>query len=173
MSTYQRCDPDTVKLIKRVLRDYHGELATEKVTFDALFAYGPVDDSTGEKKGPAISSRGYPAIGKVKATPLKERAKGAGDFELIFDGDQWPDWSDDQRVALIDHELTHLSLPRDREGMVKRDDLMRPKFIIRPHDHEIGFFEAVAHRHGELAFEVHSFRVLGETLRQLKLPFAG
>ena len=57
-------------------------------------------------------------------------------------------------------------------GNVRRDDIDRPLLRIRKHDHQFGWFDAVARRHGKHSIEVqqaHQLTAMDE-LRQLYLP---
>lgn len=170
-TTYQQAPPEIVELVTEVAESFHPELCTEGVKYDLLMAYGPVDENTGCKTDDALKKNGIAAAAIVRVIGLRDRAKGCGDTEIAFDGDRWIDYSDAERRALIDHELTHLRLSRNKADEAKRDDLGRPKLKLRPHDFEIGGFASVIHRHGRQALELQSLRKVGEGLRQLELRF--
>jgi hypothetical protein len=75
-------------------------------------------------------------------------------------GDRWNHWDEDQQNALIDHEVTHISLVINRKGILTLDDLGRPKLKMRKHDFEVGWFHSIAERYGAASFEVQQARVL-------------
>jgi hypothetical protein len=54
---------------------------------------------------------------------------------------------------------------------VVRDDLDRPKLRVRKHDHQFGWFDSIARRHGPASFEVQQYRKFNESHRQLWLEF--
>lgn len=148
MATYARADAEALRIVKDQMEKYHSELLDAEVTIDVLFAHASVDEN-GDQKGVALKHHGYRAAAVVRIVSLKDRTKGMADAEIVIDGDEWPTIPDDQRDALIDHELTHLELKLDDEtGLVVRDDLGRPKLKMRLHDWQFGFFDAVVRRHG-------------------------
>jgi hypothetical protein len=51
------------------------------------------------------------------------------------------------------------------------DALDRPKLAMRKHDHQFGWFDEVAQRHGEASPEVRQARVLMEKSGQLYFDF--
>lgn len=89
----------------------------------------------------------------IKINSLKLRIKGMKDAEITLDKSVWDNLNDQARVALIDHELTHLQIATDKEGNVKYDDANRPKLKMRRHDYQMGWFREVALRHGEYSPE--------------------
>jgi hypothetical protein len=68
-------------------------------------------------------------------------------------------WSSKRLQAVIDHELRHLMLAKNkRTGEIQRDDEGRPKLRIRPHDFEFGWFARTAELYGEESYEVSQAR---------------
>lgn len=172
MSTYQRADREAKDLLMNVMDLHHTELSEAGLKIDLLWAFGPVDKD-GQKIGPAIKHQGYEAAGVAKITTLKDRAKGLGDAEIVVDGDRWPHWGEAKRRALLDHELQHLELV-NIDGEDATDDLGRPLLKTRRHDHQFGWFDAVARRNGEASLEVEQARALMSSAdAQMWLPFMG
>ncbi len=145
--TYTRAPKSLVDLVGDTMQKYHTGLADAEVSIDILLAHGPRDKND-DLSGPAIKVGGYPAKAKVRITSLAERAFGRGDAEIILDGDQVDEWSEEELAAIVDHELSHLAFAEDR------DDLDRPKLRTVKHDRQFGWFDAVAKRHGRYAIEV-------------------
>jgi hypothetical protein len=171
MSIFEKDDGRVGQVVAELLERYHGELAEAGVRFDLLLAEASTDDN-GDPVGPALKSSGYTAAATVRILGLKDRAKGLGDAEIVVDGDRWPEWSAAERLAILDHELEHLTLAVDAEGAIKRDDLGRPRLKLRLHDRQFGWFDNVARRHGAASVEVgqaSTIARLGE-LRQMYLP---
>lgn len=170
--TYERASDETQRLINRVLIEHHGELHDAGVRIDALMAC-KIDRETGEQSQ-ALKDRNYPIAAKIQVTSYADRVRGIADAKLTIDAYAWSRLPETRREALIDHELEHLDVVIDKEGQIKRDDLGRPKLKIRPHDFELGWFTAVAERHGEAAIEVREIQHFHERWGQLCLfPMAG
>lgn len=154
MSIYQRCDQSVNDLASEILFEFetHKPLIAAKVTVDYVFAFAPCDEKTGEPTGPALTLGGYPCLGICRKISLKDRALGRADAEISLDGDWWKNASREEKKALLDHELHHLSIKIDKRGIVK-DDLGRPKIEIRKHDFDFGWFKIIAERHGAHSIE--------------------
>lgn len=171
MPIYERDEDGRIaEIAAEVCRKYHGELEAAGVRVDYLFAHAKTDKN-GDPVGAALKLGGYHAAAIVRVVGLKDRVKGHGDAEVIVDGDRWDEWSEERKAAILDHELTHLELIVDEDG-VKRDDYGRPRLRCRLHDRQFGWFDAVARRHGPDAVEVEQAANLVDDLelRQLYLP---
>jgi hypothetical protein len=170
MSTYEKPDTDQIEALEHAMRSWHPKLVEAGVRVDLLIAFGPVDKE-GEKTGPAIVHQGIPCLGLCQITKVQLRVLGNGDALITLDGDRWPDLDEGEQLALIDHELTHLELVLEMKAKIKLvstdgeaesevcaqpqlDDAGRPKLRIRKHDFEVGWFHAVAKRHGRASQEV-------------------
>lgn len=165
MGTRYRCaDNDTHLKIAEVLIRYHRHL--EPVRIDVLFAYGA------DPEDQVLMNGGYPAIATIKINGAKDRALGSGDALILIDRASWSGFTDEQKDAIIDHELTHLEVVLDKAGRVDMDYLGRPKLQMRMHDHQFGWFDAVADRHGENSMEVFQARSLIAQTGQLYLNFS-
>lgn len=125
----------------------HKPLLDARVTTDYVFAYAELDEKTGEPIGDAIKHNGVKALGLCRKIPLKDRALGRADTEITLDGQWWESASDEDRRALLDHELHHIAVKTDKRGLV-RDDIGRPMVQLRKHDFEVGWFTVIASRHG-------------------------
>jgi len=154
MSTYKKASKEVLDRADAIIHENYPGLEAVGVRVDFLFAYAPVDKDD-QPKGPAIKHHGCPAAGKCRVVALKDRVKGHGDAEILLDGDQWPKWSLQRRNAIIDHELCHIQVvPDGNSGLVKTDDIGRPKIRMRPHNFEFGWFTEIAERHGRSSLEV-------------------
>jgi hypothetical protein len=68
-------------------------------------------------------------------------------------------WTSKRLQAVIDHELRHLMLAKNKKtGQIQLDDEGRPKLRIRPHDFEFGWFARTAELYGEESYEVSQAR---------------
>lgn len=152
MTVYEKAPHDVENLIDAVMRDYHPELIEAGVTIDSLFAFN--DRSEPIKPG------GYPALAVIRINTLKNRVKGMADAEITIDGAIWKNMTEPQRRALLDHELYHLIVKRDKESNIETDDIDRPKLKMRKHDYQMGWFRAIAVRHKENSPEVTQAKLL-------------
>lgn len=162
-TTYDKANSDVTQLVKAVAAEFHAELVRYEVSIDVLMANNP--------DGDAVTHGGYPAQAKIRIVSLKDRAKGCKDAELIIDESNWRDLTDEQRRALIDHELQHLEV-KFKDGGVALDDLGRPKLSMRKHDWQMGWFDVIARRHGEASPEVRQASELMGRQGQLYFGFA-
>jgi hypothetical protein len=160
--TYRRAD-DLVPLAEKAMRDYHRDLADAGVTVEVLTVHAGTS--------PALKHHGYPALAVIKPMSQKDRAAGSADARILIDAEKWDGLDDPRRLALLDHELTHLELVRDEEGAVREDDCGRPKLRTRPHDFELGGFEEVVGRHKASAPESRSFYDAHKVFVQQKFPW--
>lgn len=164
MKTYSLAR-DVEPTIANMIYEHHDELVGVRV--GALFMF---DDE--ESSEPVLTHQGYPAQAMVKITALRDRTLGMADAVIVVDRATWLTLSQPQRDALIDHELTHIARVLDKEsGTPKFDALGRPKLRIRPHDHQLGWFDEVAQRHGAASPEVRQAKQLMEATGQLYFDF--
>jgi hypothetical protein len=160
---YYERDADVEAVVAHTLEQYHQRLHTLGLKLSVL-----VVRSDDDEPGPALKHQGYGALAVIRVLNLKLRTLGLGDAEIVVDGYQWDELSRGRRVAVIDHELTHLE-PIERGGVVQRDDLMRPKLRLRLHDYQVGGFLEVAKRHPSHAIEFGHFKQLSDLHVQLVL----
>ena len=159
MSTYRLADRTVHAFVEDVMHRYHRDLVENDVTVEVLFAHGG--------DGPAITHQGWPAMALVKINPQKERAAGLKDARIVVDGDRWEDWDDRRRTAIIDHELQHLRVQRDKWGGVKTDACNRPLLEMREHDWQFGGFDTLVRRHGINSVEAQSVASVKKRLDDL------
>lgn len=154
MPTYQKCDLSINRLAEELIEKYptNQPLGKIGVKIDFVFAFGDVNDD-GEQINDAITKNGVRALGVTRIIPLKDRAMGRGDVEILLDGDNWKTATEEEQAALLDHELHHVSVKADAHGNVQYDDLGRPQIKLRKHDIEVGWFSVIADRHGIASME--------------------
>ncbi len=146
--------PDSVsQIVKNLVADHYEDLKENDVTFDIIFCNAPLDKD-GNPNGPAITHHGSPALGLAYIVPEKDRAMDRADAEIRVDSDSWPNWNEEQRKAILDHELYHFLVHKDKEGETIKDTNNRPKLKMRPHDFEFGWFTEIAERYGKNSMEI-------------------
>lgn len=142
-----------------LLEKNHFELFNHDLKIDFIFATSTVNDA-GDATGPAVSHGGYPALAIARILSTKDRVMGRGDCEIVVDADRWLQMSGEEQDALLDHELEHFQIAKDKYGEPKLDDHHRPKLKLRKHDHQFGWFDNIARRHGLASPEVRQFQEL-------------
>jgi hypothetical protein len=157
-SYYQPCPEPVKNLAARLRSKFYPDLDQADVTVGYLFAWN--------KDGPAISHNSWPAKALAKVTNLRDRVAGLPDALIILDAEVWEELSAKEKEAILDHELNHLSLRRDRVGNVKYDDANRPKMVCKPHDFSFGGFHELVRRYGENSVEAQSVGSVVQTWRQ-------
>jgi hypothetical protein len=171
MPSYQKADSATYALAQGLIEKYddHADLITAKAKIDLVFAFGDLDDDT-HLISHAIMKGGIRALGLAKKIGAKDRAMGRGDAEIILDADYWQTCGDAKRLALLDHELHHLAIKKDKYGVFKVDDQMRPQIKMRMHDYDLGWFNVIAQRHGDASIEVIQAKQIVDEAGQYYFP---
>lgn len=164
-SSFVTAPAEIPKLAHGLMKKQHQDLLEADATITFLFATN--------QDGPPITHNGWPALALAKITSLRDRVAGLADALIVIDAEQWEDWTEEKRIAILDHELHHLEVRRNKAGAVKYDDANRPKLRIRPHDFQFGGFHVMAERHGESSAEVDAVTSITRRWVQMELPFLG
>lgn len=100
---------------------------------------------------------GRVTLGKCKKASDLDRELVAYDFIILLRQEFWrhPMVTDQQRRALLDHELCHAAVSFDEDGEPKTDVRGRKVYRIRKHDLEE--FAAIAERYGCWKKDLESF----------------
>lgn len=153
MTHYDTAPQEIIDIINNIIDEYHPELVEAQATVDAMMAYNDKGDFP-------VKASGYPALATIKISSLKNRVKGMADAEITIDAEAFKSMNELQQKALIDHELYHLIVARDKEDNIKIDDAGRPKLKIRKHDYQMGWFKTIAIRHKHNSPEVYQANLL-------------
>lgn len=167
-TTYTEATSEAKAYLSDAKTRYHDQ-RLDGVRVGMLMAYAPEDKDTGDPKGPALKRHGVPCLALVRIVPTKDRVAGMPDAMIYVDGDAWRGLTHSERLALLDHELEHIDFPTNRG----EDCHGRPKLKIKPHDHEFGWFDAVAERHGSSSQEVRQATRFVNIFGQIYLPGLG
>lgn len=158
-TTFQIADEECTQQLGKVMERHHPRLAEAGVKVGVLMAFNP--------EGDAVRHGGYPAFASIRVVALRDRVTKGYDAEMLIDETQWQSMSEAHRAALLDHELSHLSLvPMSAKQLAearannsaapdwKLDDLGRPKLKLVKGDWNAGDgFRDVVARHGKVAIE--------------------
>lgn len=122
--------------------------------------------------GEALVQKGVACFAYIEATPIKYRSLGLKDATMVVDWASWDKFDEARRIALVDHELYHLAVKKNRKGDNMVDYLGRPKLAMRQHDIEVGWFAEIAKEHKEASIEVMQAGNIVENFRQTIFRFA-
>lgn len=164
--TYDPADEDVMAVVSAMMTEHHPELVEVDLRVSVLMATAEKDEA-GQPKGPAVKLHGVACAAVVKSLPYKRRVVQPHDAEITIDADNWKGLTDDRRAALVDHELEHLLVARDKDGNIKSDDCGRPKLKMRMHDVDFGWFHSIAQRHGDASYEVKQAKAFADEHGQL------
>lgn len=140
-----------VSMLAQVMASWHLELVEHNVRIQIVWCAHEDGDA-------AVKHGGYPARAKVKLVKGADRVLKDHDAEIYIDEKKWEDLKQASRLALLDHECTHVvvSKKEDDDGnlVVQYDDGGRVVLKTRPGDANVGdmFLECIV-RHGEAAIE--------------------
>jgi len=165
MAAYTKAPKEIRELLADAVLRFHPEIESADVTVSVLCAVATIDGDTGKPKGPAVMLHGVPALATIKVNSTKDRVEGKADATITLDYDRWPDLSEEEQIALLDHELEHLVVTD------KTDDAGRPKLKTRPDDWTLTGFWSVAQRHQKNALEVKAFADLTREFTQRSFPW--
>ena len=153
MKTYETCPKHVADRVAAMIKKFHPDLLKCEVKVDLLFV-----STDGE--GPALTLHGYACAAVVRKLGPKDRVSRGCDAEIVIDEEGYTTMSDKERDALLDHELYHLVVAKDKDKRPKADGAGRPVLKIRKHDREFGWFDEIARRHGEHSLEIKQARGL-------------
>lgn len=100
---------------------------------------------------------GHTTLGKCKRATDLDRELSPWDFVILLNETFWTAHAvtTEQRLALLDHELCHAAVRRDKDGDWKRDPKGRLLYRLRKHDLEE--FRAIVERHGLWKHDLEKF----------------
>jgi hypothetical protein len=114
---------------------------------------------------------GIKVLGKMRKASDLDRELAPFDFVVMLNKDFWTSAvvKDDQRRALLDHELCHGSIKLDKDGDPVEDSRGRKVYRLRKHD--IEEFSAIVERHGTYKRDLERFyAALKVGVKQRDLP---
>lgn len=129
-------------LLTRAVAEWHPELT--KARFALVWVLNLEPDQDGRL-----------VLGKAKRASDCDRELADHDLIVFLNRDAWTDLSEAQRLALIDHELSHFTLVLDEDGDPRKDD--RGRLCFRMVKHDLGEFRSVVKRHGCYLSDIEAF----------------
>lgn len=165
MKSYTPASDDVQERALALIKRYHPDLEQVRIRIDYIFVSTDTDGAA------ALTHGGYPAQAVVKIIGPKERAMERGDAEIVIDEENWNELTDAQKDALLDHELYHLEVAKNKSKKPKYDSCGRPVLKMRKHDRQFGWFDAIAARHGAASLEVKQFTEFTHETGQLYFGF--
>jgi len=166
-TSFEQAEESVHEMAQRVMRQHHaGTAGTPGLKF--LDASAPEGFSfvrlcilmafSDEENEPALKCDGFPVQAIVSVIPLKQRVDKRADAEIVIDKAKWEEFDEPKRLALLDHCIEHIEIHTDENGIVKTDDIGRPKLRLKTCDFRLQGFRSIARRHGENAPEVIAAR---------------
>lgn len=134
--------PEAERIAKPIIAQYHPHLHGIKIRF--VFRETARKSGGKEVLGTASKVSGRNAF---FAAPGALSSVGKEFFVIELAEDKWDELSDDQKKALVDHELCHCDTEDDPQGGLK--------LVLRSHDVEE--FEEIIRRHGLWSENTKSF----------------
>lgn len=134
------------ELLYSIIDQFHDELSRTNVRIVLAWAISWKADVDGRL-----------VLGKCKKASDLDRELAPFDFVILLNRDFWqnPRVTEQQRLALLDHELMHAAVAYDENGDAKCDERGRTVYRLRKHDLEE--FSAIASRHGCWKRDIEAF----------------
>lgn len=108
----------------------------------------------------------------ILAMTTKEGARNRDlygvDFRLTVAHNLWVELSKKQRARLIWHELSHMTIEYDEDGVPLRDNEGRIKLFIEPHDLVVRTFKDEVSQFGLKSDDVSTAKFMGAAYRKIK-----
>ncbi len=153
-----------VTMIDQLLQKNYAKLVKANLKVGAVVVSTYEDDQLVA----GLKAKGMNCAAYITKVSAKNRMYIPFDAQIFIDGfwlDQHPE--DDERLALLDHELYHIK-PKEKDGKIVVDEDGRMKFKMQPDEIYFTGFSAIIRRHGmaageaQEALEVH--RIATENL---------
>jgi len=165
-------DQSVHDLAKEIIERFHPDLKPKKDNPESgiRLCIFMASNSDKESDEPAVKLNGYPCYAIIGIIPYKQRVDKRADAEITIDEEAWKDMTETRQRALLDHEITHLEVVRDKNGFLKTDDAGRPKLKMRLHDWQLGGFRVICQRYPEDALEMIEATKFRETFGDVAMP---
>ena len=170
MTTYDSAPEEAKKMLADLLHSYDEFKDLEEAEANIGLSWATSQEKKDGEVPPAIKWHGRPALGLARIIKLEDRVHGAPDGRITIDSRFWDTAPDNERKALLFHELYHFEVKRKDDGEIEFDDASRPRLVMRQHDVEVGWFTRTALRFGKASQECQQFRAICERDGQFLMP---
>jgi hypothetical protein len=116
MAVYSEAPPQIVEIARRLINEHHKDLEEMDIGF-------LVRDVNG-------SRRGMPVLSNSQITPQNLRTFIDFDFIIWISEEAWSAYGEEQRIALIDHELSHCTTDDNGAPALRGHDIEEFSIII-------------------------------------------
>jgi hypothetical protein len=158
MKRYFLANDAALALLGKAMSQWHAKLFEEEVKVALVMVDLPRDDQ-GIPTGPALSRNGLAITAQSRLLNERDRLVSGRDLIIEVDALHWGDIDDPQRLAILDHELTHVQIRKKKEAFVRRADGSVRLGLI-PDDYAMTGFVICAKRHGRNSAEVRGLAAL-------------
>lgn len=148
---YEKANKDTLAVLRETMHRYHPEKHTQGLRV-AMVMVTPPTDGEGEPTDAALRRNSWRVAADLRLVKLRERVLLPFDVVMQVDAFWWADARPENRIALIDHQLTRLEFKRHENEIVKDDD-GRPRLFVRLEDYCVTGFRECVVRHGAASIE--------------------
>lgn len=133
MAAEYREAPEVQQIAQALIPQYHGHLASARIRY--LFREGP------------WASRGRTVLGKAYKLGAREQHLVGADFLVVINADAWRELTPEQRVALVDHELSHCGIDDQGNWTLWEHDVEEFRHVLERH----GFWQPNLWEFGQTA----------------------
>jgi hypothetical protein len=107
-------------------------------------------------------------LGRAKKVSDLDHLLHGFDFIILLNRVIWhmPEWTDKEMTALLDHELCHCQVRKDKNGDEMKDE--RGRLIYRIRKHDVEEFQEIMSRHGAWKGDLEVF--VKKALERRKQP---
>lgn len=165
---FENAEQQVRPYVDRLLEQYHSEIAQAQVQIGLIFVS---DFDKDENPIPAIKLHGAFAAGCISLINGVNAVFNPNQCQIQIDKLYWDNASEEVRLALVDHELEHLELVKDKNGITVTDDRNRAKIKLKPDDFVLTGFMSVVRRHGPHAVEAQSVTNVYTQMHPVLLEF--
>jgi len=125
--------PEPYQLLKQMRKENHSDVSEARIAL--AWRHRVKSDKDGILK-----------LGQCVRNSGVHRELADYDFIIVLNKSAWDEFTKEQKLALLDHELCHIMPSEDKNGEHQQDDHGRKLFRTRRHD--IEEFSDVVRRHG-------------------------
>jgi len=122
----RKADPlEVYKVLDNVLEELRHDLEENKCRIALAWRYGLKRNKDGQL-----------VLGKCKKVSELDKLYAEFDFVIILNSEAWKTLNEQQRKALVHHEVCHIAIATDQNGNTKKDTRGRTAFRVKKHDIE-------------------------------------